>query len=160
MQIQNDFNWNSSRFLFSFQSCLISSLIPCNARSNDLQDTRMNVMDMSTRTAGLPNLIREKAAILSSSFKIHGSKSPCLSSLSVCPFYPTETNSLVLASLNEKVQSARLHLSATTLQIPALWLTGAGELSGSDPWVGPFWPEPVLRTRAFHLRTDWSDRPD
>ena len=25
---------------------------------------------------------------------------------------------------------------------------------------GPFWPEPVLRTCAFHLRTDWSDRPD
>ena len=47
---------------------------------------------------------------------------------------------------------------ATTLQIPALWPTGAGELSGSDSRVGTFWPEPVLRTRAFHLRTDWSDR--
>ena len=35
---------------------------------------------------------------------------------------------------------------------------GVGELSGSDPRAGPFWPEPVLRTRAFRLRTDWSDR--
>ena len=51
--------------------------------------------------------------------------------------------------------------SATTLQIPALWPTGAGELNGSDAcsWAGSFWPEPVLRTCAFHLRTDWSDRP-
>ena len=38
------------------------------------------------------------------------------------------------------------------LRIPALWPTGAGELGGSDPCAGPFWPEPpVLRTRAFHL---------
>ena len=33
------------------------------------------------------------------------------------------------------------------------WPTGAGELSGSDP-AGPFRPEAVLRTRAFHLRTN------
>ena len=46
----------------------------------------------------------------------------------------------------------------TTLLSPALWPTGAGELSSSDPWAGPFRPEPVLRTRAFHLRSDWSDR--
>ena len=26
--------------------------------------------------------------------------------------------------------------------------------------AGPFWPEPVLRTRALYLRTDWSDRTD
>ena len=32
--------------------------------------------------------------------------------------------------------------------------------SGSDPWAGSFWTEPVLRTLAFHLRTDWSDQPD
>ena len=31
---------------------------------------------------------------------------------------------------------------------------GAGELIASDPWTGPFWPEPALRTCAFHLRTD------
>ena len=49
---------------------------------------------------------------------------------------------------------------ATTLQIPALFATGAGELSGSNQWAGPFWPEPILRTRAFHLRTDWSDWTD
>ena len=49
---------------------------------------------------------------------------------------------------------------AITLQILALWPTAAGELSGSDPWAGPFWTEPVLRTRAFHLRTDWSDRTE
>ena len=47
---------------------------------------------------------------------------------------------------------------ATILQLPALWPTGAGELSGSDPWAGPFWPELALKTRVFHLRTDWSDR--
>ena len=40
---------------------------------------------------------------------------------------------LVLASLNGKVQGARARVPATTLQIPAFWPTGAGELSGSDP---------------------------
>ena len=35
--------------------------------------------------------------------------------------------------------------------------TGAGELSGSDPWAWSFWLE---LTRAFRLRTNWSDRPD
>ena len=40
---------------------------------------------------------------------------------------------LVLISLNGKVQGARVHFPATTLQIPALWPTGAGELSGPDP---------------------------
>ena len=59
-----------------------------------------------------------------------------------------------------KVQVARVRFSATALQIPALWPTGAGELSGADPRAGPFWSEPVLRTRAFRLRTDWSDRTD
>ena len=49
---------------------------------------------------------------------------------------------------------------ATIILISVLWPTGAGELSGSDPWAGPFWPEPVLRTRACHLRTDWSGRTD
>ena len=48
---------------------------------------------------------------------------------------------------------------ATTLRIPALWPTGAGELSSSDT-EEPFWPEPVLRTRALQLITDWSDQPD
>ena len=63
---------------------------------------------------------------------------------------------LVLTSLNGRPRStAHAHtFPATTLQIPALWPTGKGELSGSDPWAGPFWPEPVLRTRAFYLRTD------
>ena len=32
-----------------------------------------------------------------------------------------------------KSRGARVHFPATTLQIPALWPTGAGELSGSDP---------------------------
>ena len=40
---------------------------------------------------------------------------------------------LVLASLDEKIKGARVHFPATTLQIPALWPTGVGELSGSDP---------------------------
>ena len=41
----------------------------------------------------------------------------------------------VFASLNEKVQGAREHFDfpAITLQIPGLWSSGAGELSGSDP---------------------------
>ena len=39
-----------------------------------------------------------------------------------------------------------------TLWIPA----GAVELSCSDKWAGPFWAGTALRTRAFHLRTDWS----
>ena len=50
---------------------------------------------------------------------------------------------------------------ATTHQIPARFgRPKAGELSGSDPSAGSwsFWPEPVLRTHALHLRTDWSDR--
>ena len=38
--------------------------------------------------------------------------------------------------------------------------TGVRELSASDPRAVPFWPESVLRTRAIHLRTDWSDRTD
>ena len=38
-------------------------------------------------------------------------------------------------------------------------------LVGLDRWKAthynyPFWPEPVLRTRTFQLRTDWSDRTD
>ena len=56
---------------------------------------------------------------------------------------------------------ARVYIfPATTSQVPALWPTEAGELSGSDPRAGTFWPEPVLRTRAFHLRSNWSDRTD
>ena len=31
--------------------------------------------------------------------------------------------------------------SESSLQISALWLTRAGELSCSDPWTGPIWPE-------------------
>ena len=58
--------------------------------------------------------------------------------------------------LNGKVQGARVHFSPPQLsKFPR-----AGELSGSDPRAGPFWPEPVLRTRVFHLRTDWSGRTD
>ena len=41
---------------------------------------------------------------------------------------------------------------STILQVPALCPTEARELSGSDPRVGSFWQEPVLRIRAFHLR--------
>ena len=59
-----------------------------------------------------------------------------------------------------KVQGARVRLPATALQIPALWPTGAGELSGSDPQAGPFWPEPVLISRTFRLRIDRSESPD
>ena len=34
-------------------------------------------------------------------------------------------------------------------------------MSGFNLWAGTFWPEPVLRTRAFfHLRTGRSDRPE
>ena len=59
-----------------------------------------------------------------------------------------------------KRSEARAYIfPTTTLQIPALWPTGAEELSGSDPWAGPLWPEPVLRTRAaFLLRTDRSTK--
>ena len=64
------------------------------------------------------------------------------------------------ASLNGTVQRARVHFPATSLQVPAFWPTGAGELSASDPRAGPFWTEPVLRTRAFRLKTDWSTEPD
>ena len=54
----------------------------------------------------------------------------------------------------EGPRRARTFFPVTTLQTEfALWPTGAGELSGSDPWAGPFWPKPVLRSRAFHLRT-------
>ena len=49
-------------------------------------------------------------------------------------------------------QGVRVHFPATTLQFSAPWSTGVGELSGSDSWAGPFWPEPVLRTCAFRLR--------
>ena len=35
--------------------------------------------------------------------------------------------------------------SAAALQIPALWLTEGGELSGCYPWAESFLPEPVLR---------------
>ena len=72
-----------------------------------------------------------------------------LRSLSICPFWPA-VKELVLASLDEKIKGARVHFPATTLQIPALWPTEVGELSGSDPWAGPLSPEPLLRTRAFH----------
>ena len=39
---------------------------------------------------------------------------------------------LVLTSLNGKVQDVRVHFPAATLQIPALWPIGAGEVSCSD----------------------------
>ena len=60
----------------------------------------------------------------------------------------------------ERSEARAYIFPATTLEIPALWPTGAGELSGSDPRAGPFWPEPVLRTRAFHLKPDWLDGTD
>ena len=50
---------------------------------------------------------------------------------------------MVLASLNGKVQGASVHFPATTLQISALWPTGAGELSGADPQAGLFCLEPT-----------------
>ena len=81
-------------------------------------------------------------------------------SLSIYSFWPAENIKLVLVSVKGKFQGACVHFPATTLQIPALRPTEAGELSGSDPRAGPFWPEPVLRTRAFHLRTDWPGRTD
>ena len=80
----------------------------------------------------------------------------------MCPFWPA-VKELVLNGLNGKVQGTCVHFLATTLQIPVLWPTGAGELSGSDSRTESFWPEPVLRTHAFHLRTDGlvgPDRPD
>ena len=82
-----------------------------------------------------------------------------LRSLSICPVWPTKKSSSGQFKWKAP-RRARLHFPATTLQILALWPTGAGELNGSDPWAGPFSREPVLRTRAFHLSTDWSDRTD
>ena len=79
----------------------------------------------------------------------------------MCLLWPAKKK-LVLTSLNTlngKVQGACMHFPATVLQIPALWPTGAGELSGSDS-AGSFWPEPVLRTYVFHLRADRSEQPD
>ena len=55
---------------------------------------------------------------------------------------------LDLASLNGRSKARAYIFPATTLQIPALWPIGAGELSGSDPLTGPFWAEPVLKTRG------------
>ena len=74
----------------------------------------------------------------------------------------TGRKELVLSSLNgsKGPRRGRTIFPAITLQVPALWPTGAEERSGSDPRAGTFWPEPVLRTRAFHSRTDWSDRTD
>ena len=61
----------------------------------------------------------------------------------------------------ERSKARAYIFSATTLQIPrALWPTCAGKLSGSDPWPGSFWPETVLRARAFHSWTVWSDWSD
>ena len=40
---------------------------------------------------------------------------------------------LVLASVNGKVQGACVHFSRHNSPDSALWPTGAGELSGSDP---------------------------
>ena len=77
--------------------------------------------------------------------------------LSICPLWPVKKNRFWPVLMGRS--KARVYIfPATTLPIPVLWPTGAGELSGSDPWVGPFWTELVLRTRAFHSRTDWSDR--
>ena len=54
-------------------------------------------------------------------------------SLSICPFWPA----------NWPVQMERFEactlFPATTIQIPALWKTEAGELSGSSPLAGSFW---------------------
>ena len=76
------------------------------------------------------------------------------------PVHLAGRKELVLASLKGKVQGARVHFPATTLQFPAIWPTGAQELSGSGSRAGAFWPESVLRTRVFHLRTRWFDRPN
>ena len=51
-------------------------------------------------------------------------------SLSIC-FILAGRNELVLASLNGKVQGVHVHFSRHSS--PALWPTGVGELSGSDP---------------------------
>ena len=71
-------------------------------------------------------------------------------SVRLCP------KKIVLAGLNGKVQGTRVQLFPATT--PVLSPTEARKLSGSDPLEGPFWPEPVLRTNAFYLRIDWSDR--
>ena len=49
---------------------------------------------------------------------------------------------MVLASLDGKSKGRACIFPATALQIPALWPSRAGELSGSDPRAGSFWPEP------------------
>ena len=77
-----------------------------------------------------------------------------------CLFWPDEKNWFWPVFKMHRSKARAYIFPATTLQIPALWPTGSRELNGSDPRAGPIWPEPVLRTRAFHLRTDWSDRPD
>ena len=66
----------------------------------------------------------------------------------------TGRKELVVDSFNGKVQDVRVFFPTTTLQIPAIWPTGAAKPSGSDPNTGPFWPEQVLRTCAFHLKID------
>ena len=53
------------------------------------------------------------------------------------------------------VQIMIVYFPVIALHIYALWPTGVGELSGFGPWAGSFWPEPVLWTCAFYLRTDW-----
>ena len=55
---------------------------------------------------------------------------------------------------------ARTFFSSGNSVLLALWPTASGKLSGSDRLAGLFWPEPVLRSRAFYLITYWSNRPD
>ena len=55
------------------------------------------------------------------------------------------------------LRNTRKFFPDTTLQIPALWPTEAVELSGSYSFAGPFWLEPVLRTRAFNFSKNWSE---
>ena len=66
-----------------------------------------------------------------------------LRSHSICPFWPAEKN-WFWPIFNAKTLSARAHF----FPILVLWPRGAGELYGSEPRVGPFWSEPVLRTPA------------
>ena len=81
---------------------------------------------------------------------------PFCRSLSICPLWPAEKNWFWPVQMERS--KAYIIVPATTLQIPAFWPTGVGKLRGSDPWVGPFWPEPAVRTCMFHLGTGWTGK--
>ena len=53
-------------------------------------------------------------------------------SLYICPFWPAIKNWFWPVSM-ERSKARAYIFPVTTLQIPTLWPTGAGELSGSDP---------------------------